>query len=122
VGEIMTVDDDLTRLRDARRAEIQQQIEAQTEQQIQVEAEQAAAEQEDSTLSAAMRTILTPEGRERLARVEMARPEIALTVKRHLATLQDGGQISTPIDDGTLKRILQGLDQNTRRETTIRRI
>ncbi len=122
MGEVMSADDELNRLRDARRAEIQQQIEAQTEQQMQVEAEQVAAEQEESSLSEAMRTILTPEGRERLARVEMARPEIALTVKRHLATLHSSGQIATPVDDATLKRILQGLDQNTRRETTIRRI
>ena len=122
MGEVMSADDELTRIRDARRAEIQQQIEASTEQQMQAEAEQVAAEQEESSLGAVMRIILTPEGRERLARVEMARPEIALTVKRHLATLHNNGQINPPIDDDMLKRILKGLDDNTRRETTIRRI
>ncbi len=69
MGEVMSADDELSRLRDARRAEIQQQIENQTEQQMQAEAEQVAANQEESALSAAMRTILTPYGRGRLARV-----------------------------------------------------
>lgn len=115
-------DDELTQIREARRAEIQQQIEAQANQQMQLESEHAAAEQESVQLTMAMRTILTPQGRERLARVEMARSDLALSVKRHLATLHQSGQIATPIDDDTLKRILKGLDENTRRETSIRRV
>jgi DNA-binding TFAR19-related protein (PDSD5 family) len=123
VGEVMSVnDDELTQIREARRAEIQQQLEAQTDQQIQIESEQAAAEQEGAHLTMAMRTILTPESRERLARVEMARSDLALSVKRHLTTLHQSGQIATPIDDDTLKRILKGLDENTRRDTSIRRV
>ena len=123
MGEVMSVnDDELTQIREARRAEIQQQIEAQANQQMQLESEHAAAEQESVQLSMAMRTILTPQGRERLARVEMARSDLALSVKRHLATLHQSGQIATPIDDDTLKRILKGLDENTRRETSIRRV
>ncbi|MDP6906689.1 MAG: DNA-binding protein [Candidatus Thalassarchaeaceae archaeon] len=118
----MSTDDELNRIREARRAEIQKQVEAQTNQQFEMESQQAAAAQEESDLSAAMRTILTPEARERLARVEIARPDVAITVKRHLSTLHGNGQIVPPIDDATLKRILKGLDDNSRRETTIRRI
>ena len=115
-------DDELARIRAARQAEIQQQIEAQAEQQVQVEAQEAAAEQEANILTAAMRTILTPEARDRLARVELGHSDIATSVKQHLYTLHQNNQIQTPVNDEMLKRILQGLSQNNRRETTIRRI
>jgi len=123
VGEIMSVEDDeLSQIRAARRAEIQHQMDAQTEQQAQADAEQAAAEHEAMMLENAMRTILTPQARDRLARVELGRPELATTVKQHLFTLHQTNQIRIPIDDEMLKRILQGLTESTRRETTIRRI
>ena len=69
-----------------------------------------------------MRTILTPEARERLARVEMGFPDLAVSVKRHLTTLHSSGRIAVPVDDPTLKRILQGLSEKNTREVNIRRI
>ena len=123
MGEIMSVnDDELAQIRASRQAEIQQQFEAQAEQQVHAEAEQAAAEQEANMIANAMRTILTPEARDRLARVEMGHPELASTVKQHLFTLHQANQIQIPVDDAMLKRILQGLTDQNRRETTIRRI
>jgi len=115
-------DDELAQIRASRQAEIQQQFEAQAEQQVHAEAEQAAAEQEANRIADAMRIILTPEARDRLARVEMGHPELASTVKQHLFTLHQTNQIQIPIDDAMLKRILQGLTEQNRRETTIRRI
>ena len=123
MGEIMSVnDDELAQIRASRQAEIQQQFEAQAEQQVHAEAEQAAAEQEANTIANAMRIILTPEARDRLARVEMGHPELASTVKQHLFTLHQNNQLQIPVDDAMLKRILQGLTDQNRRETTIRRI
>ena len=123
MGEVMSVnDDELARIRAARQAEIQQQIEAQAEQQVQAEAQEAAAEQEAHILTAAMRTMLTPEARDRLARVELGHSDLATSVKQHLFALHQNNQIQTPVNDEMLKRILQGLSQNNRRETTIRRI
>jgi|TARA_B100001750_G_scaffold241590_1_gene253349 programmed cell death protein 5 len=123
VGEIMTAEDDeLSQIRAARRAEIQNQMDSQAEHEAQAQSEQAAAEHEANILDDAMRTILTPEARDRLARVELGRPELAKTVKQHLYTLHQTNQIRIPIDDEMLKRILQGLTESTRRETTIRRI
>ena len=123
MGEIMSVnDDELAQIRASRQAEIQQQFEAQAEQQVHAEAEQAAAEQEANMIANAMRIILTPEARDRLARVEMGHPELASTVKQHLFTLHQTNQIQIPVDDAMLKRILQGLTAQNRRETTIRRI
>ena len=123
VGETMSAaDDELAQIRAARQAEIQQQIEAQAEHQMQAEAQEAAAEEEANIIAAAMRTILTPEARDRLARVELGHPELAATVKQHLFTLHQANRINIPVDDEMLKRILQGLSENNRRETTIRRI
>ncbi len=123
MGEIMTAEDDeLSQIRAARRAEIQNQMDSQAEHEAQAQSEQAAAEHEANILDDAMRTILTPEARDRLARVELGRPELAKTVKQHLYTLHQTNQIRIPIDDEMLKRILQGLTESTRRETTIRRI
>ena len=123
MGEIMSVnDDELAQIRASRQAEIQQQFEAQAEQQVHAEAEQAAAEQEANMIANAMRIILTPEARDRLARVEMGHPELASTVKQHLFTLHQTNQIQIPVDDAMLKRILQRLTDQNRRETTIRRI
>ena len=115
-------DDELAQIRATRRAEIQHQIDAQADQQLHAEAEQAVAEQEALMIAAAMQTILTPEARDRMARVELGHPELASSVKQHLFTLHQSNQLRIPVDDEMLKRILQGLTDNSRRETTIRRI
>ena len=123
MGEIMSVnDDELAQIRASRLAEIQNKIDAQDDQQVHAETEQAVAEQEALMIAAAMQTILTPEARDRLARVELGRPELASTVKQHLFTLYQENKLRIPVDDEMLKRILQGLTDSTRRETTIRRI
>ncbi len=115
-------DDELAKIRASRRAEIQNQINSQDDQQVHAEAEQAVAEQEAIMIAAAMQTILTPEARDRLARVELGHPELASTVKQHLFTLYQSNKLRIPVDDEMLKRILQGLTDSNRRKTTIRRI
>lgn len=123
MGEIMSAnDDELAKIRASRRAEIQNQINSQDDQQVHAEAEQAVAEQEAIMIAAAMQTILTPEARDRLARVELGHPELASTVKQHLFTLYQSNKLRIPVDDEMLKRILQGLTDSNRRKTTIRRI
>ena len=103
----MSIDDsELERMRAARLSEVQNQIESQAEQQLAAEEQQAVADQETTALNEAMRTILTPESRERLGRVELTRPE---------------GRLQTPVDDNTLKAVLAQLNSN-RRESSIRRI
>tara|TARA_B110000116_G_C16665960_1_gene503984 strand:+ start:621 stop:977 length:357 start_codon:yes stop_codon:yes gene_type:complete len=118
----MSIDDsELERMRAARLSEVQNQIESQAEQQMQAEEQQAVANQEVTALNEAMRTILTPESRERLGRVELTRPDIALGVKRHLVNLHNEGDLQIPVDDNTLKSVLTQLNSN-RRESSIRRI
>ena len=121
--EIMSVQgDEVRQLQNNHYSEIHQQLEAQVEEQTRIEQAEVAAERESVELEMAMRAILTPDARDRLARVEMAFPELATMVKKHLMTLQSTGQLAGSVDDSTLKRILQGLSDSTRRETTIRRI
>ena len=88
---------------------------------MEAEEQQAEAQQEVEHLTELMRTILTPDARQRLARVELAYPELALIVKQHLAALSGEGKIAVPVDDEMLKRILAGLSDD-RRETSIRRL
>ena len=116
-----TVDDELAQLRAQRMAQIQSQLEeqaaAQADAEIQKESHQAAMAQ----LDAAMKTILTPDARSRLASLNLVNPDLTTRVKSHLATLSNDNKIAIPVNDMQLKRILGGLSES-RRETSIRRI
>ncbi len=116
-----TVDDELAQLRAQRMAQIQSQLEeqaaAQADAEIQKESQQAAMAQ----LDAAMKTILTPDARSRLASLNLVNPDLTTRVKSHLATLSNDNKIAIPVNDMQLKRILGGLSES-RRETSIRRI
>lgn len=117
----ISADDELAKLRAQRMAQIQSQLEeqaaAQAEAEIQQESQQAAL----AELDAAMKQILTPEARSRLASLNLVNPELTTRVKSHLATLSNENRIAVPVNDDQLKRILAGLSEN-RRETRIRRI
>ena len=117
----LSADDELAQLRAQRMAQIQSQLEeqaaAQADAEIQKESQQAAIAQ----LDAAMKTILTPDARSRLASLNLVNPELTTRVKTHLATLSNENKISTPVNVQQLKRILGGLSEG-RRETSIRRI
>ncbi|HJL58835.1 MAG TPA: DNA-binding protein [Candidatus Thalassarchaeaceae archaeon] len=122
MSEVMSTDDsELEEIRAARRAEIQRQIEARADEQLQSEEQQAVASQEASALAEAMRIILTPEARQRLANVELTREDVALGVKRHLVNMHNEGRLNVPVDDQTLKAVLARLNSN-RRDSKIRRI
>lgn len=117
----ISTDDELAKLRAQRMAQIQSQLEeqaaAQAEAEIQQESQQAAL----AELDAAMKQILTPDARSRLASLNLVNPELTTRVKSHLATLSNENRIAVPVNDDQLKRILAGLSEN-RRETRIRRI
>jgi len=117
----MSNDDELSNLRDARKQELVKQMQQQAEAQVEAEQQQAEAQHDAEQLTELMRTILTPDARQLLARVELAYPDLALTVKHHLAVLSGEERIAVPVDDEMLKRILAGLSDD-RRETSIRRL
>lgn len=81
-------------------------------QELVVRQQQAAAEEEQTKQMEAqrqliLRQILTPEARERLANMRIARPEVAGAVEDQLIMLAQSGRINQQIDDATLKELLR---------------
>ena len=117
----ISADEELAQLRAQRMAQIQSQLEEQAAAQADAELDAQTKAAAEAELDQAMKTILTPEARSRLASLALVNQEITNRVKSHLATLAGDGRIATPVNDQQLKRILAGLNEN-RRETSIRRI
>lgn len=89
----------------------------------QQKAQEEAMKQEmelEAQINAIMRKVLSPEARERLARVKLVRPELARQVELILVQLYQAGQIREPLSDEKLKRILAQIDARTRREFRIK--
>lgn len=86
--------------------------------------QQAAAEEQakrmDEQRSAILRSVLTPEARERLGTVKIAYPDVARLVEDQLIALVSSGRLDKEIDDATLRQILRKLAPK-RREITIER-
>ena len=108
-------DDDaqLEEIRRRKMAELQQQAQNQEVQQAQ---RAEAAAQRDTV----MRAILEPEARERLARVRMARPDIAEALENQLLMLYQQGRVRSKIDDETLRQLLARVTPKSR-DTTLER-
>ena len=111
-------DAELEELRRRKMAQLQQSQESQLQQQAMME---ERAKQMEAERQAIMRQILTPEARERLARVKMAYPDVAAAVEEQLLRLMQMGRIQNQIDDATLKAILRQISPQ-RREIKIERV
>ena len=111
-------DAELEELRRRKMAQLQQSQESQLQQQAMMEerAKQMEAERQEI-----MRQLLTPEARERLAKVRMAYPDVAAAVEEQLIRLMQMGRIQNQIDDATLKAILRQISPQ-RREIKIERV
>lgn len=105
-------DEELEALKQRRLLELQRRLEEEERRRRQLI--QEARRQE------ALRLILTPEARQRLANIRLVRPDVARLVEDQLLLLVQSGKISTPVDDETLKRILEAIYSQTRREFRIR--
>ncbi|MDK2983339.1 MAG: programmed cell death protein 5 [Thermococcaceae archaeon] len=109
--------EDIEEIRKKKLLELQKRLAEQQKE----EEERARQEMElEAQLDALMRQILTPEARERLARVKLVRPELARQVELILAQLYQAGQITERITDEKLKKILAQIDARTRREFRIK--
>lgn len=111
-------DAELEELRRRKMAQLQQSQESQLQQQAMME---ERAKQMEAERQAIMRQILTPEARERLAKVKMAYPDVAAAVEEQLLRLMQMGRILNQIDDATLKAILRQISPQ-RREIKIERV
>ncbi len=99
-----------------------EQMQQQMAQQQGAAAQQAAQQQQvEEAKQSILRNILTPEARERLTTVKVARPQLVEQVEMQLISLAQSGQLRTKIDDAKLKALLQQL-QSRKRDTTIKHI
>jgi programmed cell death protein 5 len=97
--------------------EMQQSEAANTQAYVAQEAEMARREAERSEI---LRRILTPEARERLGRIRLAKPEVAAAVEQQLIALAASGRIQRQVDDATLRALLERIAPE-RRDITITR-
>jgi programmed cell death protein 5 len=115
-------DDELDAIRRRRMAELQaRRQQGAVEDAYQAAAEQQAREEQEQQKDAVLRQILTPEARERLGRLRVARPEDARALEGQLIQLAQSGRLQSRIDDEQLKVILgrlfpSGRDINIRRK------
>jgi programmed cell death protein 5 len=102
-------DEELERLKAAKMAELQKKM-AEEEERLRREAERQAA----------MRIILTPEARQRLANLRLVKPELVAQLEEQLIQLANSGRVPLPITDEMLKEILARI--TSKREIRIRRL
>lgn len=106
-------DPELMALRQKRMAELQQQAQNQA-------AQQEQAQRYEMQKQNALRQILTPEARDRLANIRLANPQMAASVENQLIQLAQSGRLAGVIDDAMLKNILAQIAPQ-HREITIER-
>jgi len=92
-------DEELRKLLAKRKMELERALAQQREKEerMKIEAEREAI----------LRSILTEEARERLARLKLARPEFVKTIEDQLIMLAQTGRLREPLDDDQLKEILR---------------
>jgi len=102
-------DRELEELRRKKLEELQKRVEAERQAQI------AAAQRR-----AVLKRILTPEALARLDNIRVVRPDIVEALEQQLISLASSGRVKVPIDDETLKKILEAVYSQTRREYRLR--
>jgi len=106
-------DEELEELRKRRLSGLQRQF---SEEQRSAQAEQQLEQQKQALL----RSILSPEARQRLTNLKMVRPDFTAQLELQLIQLAQQRKIPVPLADEQLKKILIQL-QGRKRETTITR-
>ena len=108
-------------LDEIKRRRLEQMQQQQAGAQYQAQQQQAQQQQVDEAKQTILRKILTPDARERLTSLKLARPQLAEQVEMQLISLAQSGRLQTVIDDAKLKTLLQQI-QPKKREMTIKHI
>jgi len=96
------MDEELEELKKKRLQELQNQ---QAQEELQEEQEKKFKEQKKHILI----KLLTPEARERLGRIKVARPQIAESIENQLIMLAQSGRLKNKINDEQLQALLKKL-------------
>ena len=107
-------DDELAQLRRRKLSDLQRQV---SDEDKQAQIQQQLEQQKQGLL----RSLLSPEARQRLANLRMVRPEFTDQLEMQLIQIAQQGKLPTPLSDAQLKQILVQL-QDHKRETKIRRL
>lgn len=107
-------DEELEELRQKRLLALQRKL-AEEQQKAQVE------QQLEMQKQAILKSILTPEARQRLANLKLVKPEFTAQLELQLIQLAQLGKLPIPLTDEQLKQILIQL-QTKKREIKIRRL
>lgn len=84
------------------------------------QAQQAELQRREAERAEALRRIMTPEARERLGRIRLAKPQVAQAVEQQILSLAASGRLQRQIDDATLRALLERI-MPERREINITR-
>lgn len=78
-------------------------------------AEEERARQAELAKQVVLRSILTPEARQRLTNIKLVRPDFAEQLELQLIQLAQAGRVQIPITDEQLKSMLLELERRRRR-------
>jgi programmed cell death protein 5 len=113
-------DSELTELR---RRRVQQLQDVQASDAVNAQAyaaQEAEMRRRDAERSEILRRILTPDARERLGRIRLAKPDVAASIEQQLIALAASGRLPRAVDDATLRSLLERIAPD-RREIRITR-
>jgi programmed cell death protein 5 len=101
-------DPELNALRQRRLRELQEmQARGGTPDPMAIAQQNAEAQRREAERFEVMRRLLTPEARERLARIRLAKPEVAASIEQQIMSLAASGRLQRQIDDDTLRALLE---------------
>ena len=83
-------------------------------------AQESEMRRREAERSEILRRILTPDARERLGRIRLAKPDVAAGVEQQLIALAASGRLPRAVDDATLRSLLERIAPE-RREIRITR-
>jgi programmed cell death protein 5 len=113
-------DSELAELRRRRVQQLQQEQAGAAAPNPYAAAQQAEYDRREAERAEILRRIMTPEARERLGRIRLAKPDVANAVEQQVISLAASGRLQRMVDDNTLRALLERL-MPERREIKITR-